>query len=284
MNRFLSFVFFVSFVAARLSAAQPAVIPIWADGAPGTQGKRDLPEKTVPSPNKDYQRVSQIHNPSLTVYLPPADKATGAGVLILPGGGFQFLSIDLEGSEVAEWFNQRGIAAFVVKYRLPKEPNSTYTMDDALADAQRAIRLVRSRAAEWGLKPDRIGTMGFSAGGRIAADAGLRFQEGQPTATDPLHRVSSRPDFQILVYGYTAPDAIPANTPPTFLICAHDDGDKPRQAIALYSALLTNKVPAELHIYGQGGHAYAMRDYGHPINTWNQRLADWLGTLGLLKP
>lgn len=266
-----------------LAATQPQVIPIWENGAPGTAGKRDLPEKIVPSPNKDYQRVSQIHNPSITVYLPPADKATGAGVLILPGGGFQFLSFDLEGSEIAEWFNRQGIAAFVVKYRLPREPDSTYTMDDALADAQRAIRLVRSCAAEWGVKADRIGTMGFSAGGRIAADAGLRFQEAQPTATDPLHHVSSRPDFQILVYGFTAPDAIPANTPPTFLICAHDDGDKPRQAIALYSALLTNKVPAELHIFSLGGHAYAMRDYGHPINTWNQRLADWLGTMGLMK-
>ncbi len=269
--------------ALSLCAATPLVIPIWADGAPGTASKRHLPEKTVPSPNNDYQRVSQIHQPTLTAFLPPAEKATGAAVLIFPGGGFQFLSIDLEGTEVAEWFTQRGIAAFVVKYRLPKEPDSSYTMDDALADAQRAIRLVRSRAAEWGLQPDRIGTLGFSAGGRIAADAGLRFQAAQPTATDPLHHYSSRPDFQILVYGFTAPDAIPANTPPTFLLCTHDDGDKPRQAIALYSALLVNKVPTELHIYSTGGHAYAMRDYGHPVNTWNQRLADWLGTLGLLK-
>jgi acetyl esterase/lipase len=270
------------FLAGAFShaTAAPQVIPIWSDGAPGSAGRRDRPEVTVLSPDQSYHRVSQIHHPSITVYPAPPDRANGTGVLILPGGGFQFLSIDLEGSEVADWFNRQGITAFVVKYRLPKEPDSTYTMDDALADAQRAIRLVRSRAAEWGLRPDRIGTMGFSAGGRIAADAGLRFQDGQPAATDPLHRVSSRPDFQILVYGFTAPDAIPANTPPTFLICAHDDGDKPRQAIALYSALLTNKVPAELHIYGLGGHAYAMRDFGHPINTWNQRLRDWLQTLG----
>lgn len=286
MKRLIPALLLLQSVAISLAAATPApeVVPIWANGAPGTESKRDRPEKTVPSPKQDYLRVSQIHHPSLTVHLPPADRATGTGVLILPGGGYQFLSIDLEGSEIASWFTARGIAAFVVKYRLPREPDSTYTMDDALADTQRAIRLVRSRAADWGLRPDRIGILGFSAGGRLAADAGLRYQDGQPTATDPLHRVSSRPDFQVLVYGFTAPDAIPANPPPTFLICTTDDGDKPRQAIALYSALLTNKVPAELHLYGQGGHAYGMRNLGRPVHTWNQRLADWLDSLGLMKP
>ncbi|MDQ5979844.1 MAG: Alpha/beta hydrolase [Verrucomicrobiota bacterium] len=286
MKRFIPALLLLQSVAISLpaSAPTPEVVPIWANGTPGTEGKRDRPEKTVPSPKNDYLRVSQIHHPSLTVHLPPAEQATGTGVLILPGGGYQFLSIDLEGSEIASWFTERGIAAFVVKYRLPREPDSTYTMDDALADTQRAIRLVRSRASDWGLRPDRIGILGFSAGGRLAADAGLRFQDGQPSATDPLHRVSSRPDFQILVYGFTAPDAIPANTPPTFLICTSDDGDKPRQAIALYSALLTNKVPTELHLYGRGGHAYGMRNLGQPVHSWNQRLADWLDNLGLMKP
>lgn len=284
MKRHIAALLLLQSVAISLSAAGPApeVVAIWANGAPGTEGKRDRSEKIVPSPKQNYLRVSQIHHPSLTVHLPPADKATGTGVLILPGGGYQFLSIDLEGSEAAAWFTQRGIAAFVVKYRLPREPDSTYTMDDALADTQRAIRLVRSRAADWGLRPDRIGILGFSAGGRLAADAGLRYQDGQPAATDPLHRVSSRPDFQILVYGFTAPDAIPANAPPAFLICTTDDGDKPRQAIALYSALLTNKVPVELHIYGRGGHAYGMRNLRDPVHSWNERLADWLATMGLL--
>ena len=283
LTRLLAAILSLSYAGAFVHAASvPQVIPIWSDGAPGSADRRDRPEVTVLSPDKTYQRVSSIHTPSITVYPAAADRANGTAVLILPGGGFQFLSIDLEGSEVAAWFNRQGITAFVVKYRLPNEPDSTYTMGDALADAQRAIRLVRSRAAEWGVRPDRIGTVGFSAGGRIAADAGLRFQAGQPTATRELQRVSSRPDFQILVYGFTAPDAIPANTPPTFLVCAHNDGDKPRQAVALYSALLTNKVPAELHIYSLGGHAYAMREFGHPINTWNQRLRDWLQTMGLV--
>ena len=244
---------------------------------------RDLrPEVTVLSPKGNYHRVSQIHNPSLTVYPAPRDIATGTAVIVLPGGGFQFLSIDLEGSEVAAWLNAQGITAFVLKYRLPREPGSTYTMDEAQADGRRAVQLVRSRATEWGVAPDRIGTMGFSAGGRLAADIALHPDPANPAAADPVARVSSRPDFQVLVYGFAPPDEGIAQVPPTFLICTHDDGTKPADAIALYSGLLAAKVPAELHIYAVGGHAYAMRNYGNPVNTWPARLREWMDRSGLL--
>lgn len=242
------------------------------------------PEVTVLSPRGNYHRVSQIHNPSLIVHPAPIDIATGTAVIVLPGGGFQFLSLDLEGSEVAAWLNAQGITAFVLKYRLPREPGSTYTMDDARADARRAVQVVRARAADWDLAPDRIGTMGFSAGGRIAADIALHPVAGDPSAADPADRVGSRPDFQVLVYGFTAPDDGIAQAPPSFLICAHDDGTKPADAIGLYSGLLAARIPAELHIYATGGHAYAMRNYGHPVNAWPDRLRDWLRSSGWLRP
>ncbi len=264
-------------LTAATMAAEPTVIPLRRNEGPASE-----PELTVLSPKGNYHRVSRIHQPSLTVYLPPSDIANGTAVVILPGGGFQFLSLDLEGSEVATWLNAQGVAAFVLKYRLPRDPNSNYTMDDARADGRRALQLVRARAAEWGIAPDRIGTMGFSAGGRIAADIGLHPDLGDSSAIDPVARVSSRPDFQILTYGFSPPDDGIAQAPPSFLICAHDDGTKPAEAIALYSGLLDAGVSAELHIYSLGGHAYAMRNYGNPVNSWNDRLHDWLARSGWL--
>ncbi|MDQ6708583.1 MAG: alpha/beta hydrolase, partial [Acidobacteriota bacterium] len=164
--------------------------------------------------------VSNIHNPSLLVYLPPKDKATGAAMIIAPGGGHRFLSIDTEGTNVAEWLNSIGVAAFVLKYRLAREEGSPYKVDvDALADAQRAIRMVRARNPEWNVNPSKIGIMGFSAGGEIAALASTHYDSGKPGAADAVDKQNSRPDYQILIYPGLRPDSINVtkDTPPTFM-------------------------------------------------------------------
>ena len=174
-------------------AATPTEVPLWPNGAPAPKAR---PGRSGEAPNKahGYLKVTNVHHPSLTVYLPPADKATGAAMIIAPGGGHPFLNFDQEGTYVAEYLNSIGVAGFVLKYRLAREPGSTYKMEEhALADAQRAIRLLRSRAAEWHLNPARIGIMGFSAGGEVAALAATRFDAGKPDAADPIDRAARAP-------------------------------------------------------------------------------------------
>ena len=182
-----------------LSATQSKEIPLWPNGAPGSEGKAGT--ESVRVTPQGERVVSNIHQPSITPYLPPKEKATGAAVIIAPGGGHRELWADHEGHNIARYLSARGVAAFVLKYRLAREANSTYTVDDhALADTQRAIRLVRSRAQEWSVSPSRIGVMGFSAGGELAALASMRFDGGNKEATDAIERESSRPDFQALIY------------------------------------------------------------------------------------
>ena len=181
-------------------AATATEIRLWPNGAPGSAGKTAA--EVVEPPNQDhgYLKVTGVHQPSLTVYLPPAGKASGAAMIIAPGGGHAFLNFDQEGTYVAAYLNSIGVASFVLKYRLAREPGSTYKVEEhALADAQRAIRLLRARAAEWNLNPARIGIMGFSAGGEVAALAATRFDAGKPDAADAIDRPSSRPDFDALI-------------------------------------------------------------------------------------
>jgi endo-1,4-beta-xylanase len=191
--------FSLFFSGLALAADRPE-IPLWANGAPGSEGKtaREVDEP----PNKDhgYLKVTGVHNPSLTVFLPPRETATGAAMVIAPGGGHQFLNFDQEGTYVAEYLNSIGVAGFVLKYRLAREPGSTYKVDDAVADAERAIRVIRSRAEEWHVNPGRVGMMGFSAGGEVAALASTRFDAGKTESADPIERQSSRPDFDALIY------------------------------------------------------------------------------------
>ncbi|MGH9936969.1 MAG: alpha/beta hydrolase, partial [Blastocatellia bacterium] len=185
--------------ATMLSANQPKEIPLWPNGAPGSEGKAG-PE-AVRVTESGERVVSNVHRPSITPYLPPKEKATGAAVIIAPGGGHRELWADHEGHNIARYLSARGVAAFVLKYRLAREANSTYTVDDhALADTQRAIRLARSRAREWNVNPSRIGVMGFSAGGELAALASMRFDGGNKDSADAVERESSRPDFQALIY------------------------------------------------------------------------------------
>ncbi len=208
------------------------------------------------------RHISRIHNPTLTVYLPPRDKATGAAVVICPGGGHRFLAIDHEGYDVARFLNSIGVAGIVLKYRLAQTPDAGYKVDThALADARRAIRLVRSHADDWGIDPKRVGLMGFSAGGELAALAGTKFEPESQGATDPIDKLSTRPDFLMLIYPGGRPESfnVTKETPPAFLLVADNDRLADR-TIAVYSALKKAGVSAELHIYARGGHGFGMHD------------------------
>jgi endo-1,4-beta-xylanase len=255
-------------------------VPLWPSGAPGSEG---FTGKEVVDARG---MVSNIHNPTLTLYLPPKEEATGAAVVICPGGGHRYLAIDHEGHDAAKWLASIGVAGFVLKYRLARAEGSTYKVDvHALEDGQRAIRMVRNRAQEWGVDPARVGMMGFSAGGEVTALAATRFDAGVEGATDPVDRLSSRPDFQVLVYPGIRVDTlnITKDTPPTFLISANDDRRPSRSNVDFYLALVQAGVPAELHIYARGGHGFGMRDRKVPVSSWTARLQEWMTDSGFLR-
>src|SRR5947209_8466544 len=221
-------------------------IPLWPDDkVPGQQdaGKPDISE---PSSNSTLpKRFTFVNHPSVYAFLPPEDQASGVAVIVAPGGGHSQLVIEKEGWDIAEWLNKNGIAAFVLKYRLARAPESHYSVvGDELTDASRAVRMVRCRAAEWHLKTDKIGFMGFSAGGELAALIETRFDRGQANASDPIERASSRPDFAVDVYpGLSNPISVPKDAPPTFLVCADDDPTHVVATVNLYLALQKEGIP-----------------------------------------
>lgn len=270
----------------------PPAVVLWPNGAPGSEARKDEPEKLAwreePENNITFPILFNIHNPSVIPFIPDSGKATGAAVIIAPGGGHMFLTIDREGYDLGKWLADHGVAAFVLKYRLARDQagNSPYKVEvDALADAKRSMRLVRSRAAEWGIDPKRIGFLGFSAGGQLAGLIGTRFDAGDPKAADPIERVSCRPDFLGLIYGgpYQATQ-FSDQMPPSFLLCAYNDPGNARNEANLYLKLLAAKIPAELHIYSTGGHGFGVRnDRGYAEETWPARFLDWLGDVGMLK-
>lgn len=294
-------------LAAVLLAAEPlrAEYPpagapevfLWQNGAPGSEGATD---KELYSPGRDagsptaFGNVRRIHNPSFYVFTPPKEKATGAAVVVIPGGGHSGVCVDHEGTEIARWLNSVGIAAFVLKYRLAKTPNYNYKVEgESLQDVQRNIRLVRHRASEWGVDPKRVGVMGFSAGGELSYLAATRYDEGKPDAADPIDRLSSRPDFAAIVYaGRQANPQFPADMPPVFMTVAFDDTGAANGTVELFAAMLKAKVPAELHVYLHGGHGFAMRDIlvtgpnkgetGFPVSSWNARFRDWLADVKMV--
>jgi acetyl esterase/lipase len=269
---------------AGAAAAAPEEVRLWPSGAPGSEGKT-APETLVARPD-GLRRVAGIHNPSVTVHLPPHDTATGAGVIVMPGGGHEYLSIENEGDGVARWLSEHGIAAFVLKYRLAHEEGSTYTVDQhAVADAQRAIRLVRSRAKDWNVDPDRVGVMGFSAGGQLAHYAAVRFDTGRADATDPVERHSSRPAFQALIYSgsVTATTELRADAPPAFFCVALDDKGPARTSVDLFERLRDAGASAELHVYASGGHAFGMKNRPLPITGWPSRFHEWMADRGFLR-
>jgi acetyl esterase/lipase len=230
---------------------------------------------------------SSIHHPSLTVYLPAKDHATGAAVLVCPGGGHRELWLDHEGYNVAQWLADHGVAAFILKYRLAREEGSTYQVEkESLADAQRALRVIRQRASEWGVDPARVGIIGFSAGGELAALASRKFDQGNATASDLIDRENSRPAFQALVYPGNANTIVPVkDSPPAFLVCGFDDRPDISEGIAnIYLAFKRAGVPAELHIYTGAGHGFGLRAKNtFPAGAWPQRFHEWLDERGFLK-
>src|SRR5580658_1835756 len=271
-------------------AQQPSTVPLWPNGAPGALGNDDSDK------------------PTLTVFSPWDKPVSRTAIVVCPGGGYGGLANNHEGRQVANWLNSLGMAAFVLKYRL----GPRYHHPIELGDAQRAIRLVRSRAAQYGYAPDRIGIMGFSAGGHLASTAGTHFDSGNPSAADPIDRAGSRPDFLVLCYpvitfgafahqgskrnllGENPDPALVENlsnelqvtkdTPPTFLFVTTTDATVPvENSVMFYSALRKAGVPAELHIYERGPHGVGLAPTDPVLATWPARLADWLRIHGWAK-
>lgn len=271
-------------------AADHPEIRLWAGGAPGSEGKTAKEVDEPPNKDHGYLKVTNVHHPSITVFLPPRETATGAAMVIAPGGGHQFLNFDQEGTNVAAYLNSIGVAGFVLKYRLAREPGSTYKIEEhALADGQRALRLIRSHAEEWHVNPARVGMMGFSAGGEVAALVSTRFDAGKSDSADPIDRLSSRPDFDALIYpGIRAETyTIPKDMPVTFLLCADNDKGPSTALAGLYPMLKAAGIKTEVHVYASGGHGFGInpntKSQSPVATTWQLRLGDWLRDIGVLK-
>ena len=283
----------ISFVP--LSADENPEINLWPAGAvpdePEGIEKRKKPT-TIDKVGK--MRIAYVDEPSITVYKAPKDRSNGTSVIIFPGGGYNILAWTHEGTEIAEWLNSLGVSAFVLKYRVPRrDPEKPHTLP--LQDAQRAIRIVRSRSKEWGIDPGRIGALGFSAGGHLAIMSGTHYGDKTYERIDDADDLSSRPDFLIPIYPAYLGDRknrdqlsglvdINKNTPPMFIAITHDDSDRAYYSALLYAVLKKSGVVGELHIYSKGGHGYGMRKSKDPVHTWPDRCADWLGSMGLLGP
>jgi acetyl esterase/lipase len=271
--------------ALLATAADQTVVLLWPNGAPGSEGKT-APERVRLTPDGEHV-ISSVHQPSITVYLPSKQTATGAAVVVAPGGGQAELWVDHEGYAVAKWLSEHGVAGLVLKYRLAREAGSTYTVEgNSLPDMQRAIRLVRSRAAEWGVDPQRVGVMGFSAGGDVAARAAMQFDPGNAAAADPIDRQSSKPAFQALIYPGLPQDLpVSRDEPPAFLLCGADDRAGISEGLpALFVQMKHAGVPAELHVYTGVGHGFGIRNANAgAIAEWPDRFLEWLSASGFCK-
>lgn len=284
--------------STALASEAAKIIDLWPNGAPGEKGdigeERDMTKSTDGLiAGKPVIRLGNVSKPTISIYRPPADKDTGAAVVVCPGGGYNILAWDLEGTEVCEWLNSIGVTGVLLKYRVPKRPGlEKHTA--ALQDAQRAVGLVRHRAKEIGVNPQRIGVLGFSAGGHLSAAVSNNYEQRAYPTVDGADAASCRPDFAIIIYpGYLtvkaegdkiAPDLmITTNTPPTFLAMAGDDPVRVENAIFYALALKNAKVPMELHVYPSGGHGYGLRASQHFVTTWPQRAADWMRSRLLLE-
>lgn len=284
--KLLSILLLAFCLLAIAAVDEPKEILLWPNGAPGSEGKTG-PEK-VRIPEGGDHVVSNVHRPSITPYLPTGSNTKRTAVIIAPGGGHRELWTDHEGHNLARWLRDRGIAAFVLKYRLAKEEGSTYKVDEhALADMKRSLRLVRSRAKEWGIDTARIGVMGFSAGGEVAALAAMRFDAGDRAAADMIDRESSQPAFQALIYpGSSGRFEVTKNSPPIFLLCGYKDRTDISEGLAqVYLKYKQAGVPAELHIYSDAGHGFGFRPTNQgAVAHWPERFTEWLTSGGLLNP
>lgn len=281
----------------RVVAAEPLVLNLWPATPPGDTAT--LPPEADLTKDTDKliagRRIIKLGNvttPQLAVYRPAKEKDTGASVIICPGGGFNILAYDLEGTEVATWLNSLGVTGIVLKYRVPsRDPKQGWLAP--VQDAQRAVSLVRAHAAEWGLDPARIGILGFSAGGTTAAYTSLFLEDRRYPALDDADKISCRPDFTLLIYTGGFSEKFPAamtNTitftkaaPPMFLVQAFDDPVSVQNTLHIATELKKAGGSAELHVYDTGGHGYGLRYVAtQPVTTWPKRAEEWLTRRGLL--
>ena len=278
-------------------------VPIWPGAppaAPAAPGPETVAVRAERVGGRPWQAVTNVATPTLTVY-PPKGRNTGAAVVVFPGGGFEVLAIDLEGSEVCDWLTARGVTCVLLKYRVPSatydwhcdcRPHNFALSLPSLQDAQRTLRLVRFHARDWHVDPHKVGVIGFSAGGYLVAEASTNYSKTLYPATDAVDRESARPDFALAIYpghltrgdGKLNPNVpVTADTPPTFILQAGDDHvDGVQQALTYYDALLAAGVSAELHIYARGGHAFGLRPSGQAIDAWTGLADAWLHTIGAL--
>jgi acetyl esterase/lipase len=295
----------IIFLINTLCFGQNYTLPLWPNNIPNYQKTDEIEIRDT----TDAVRISYVQKPDISVYLPSKGNATGQAVVICPGGGYRILAYDKEGTDIAKWLNSKGIAAIVLKYRLPLSKSNIVNHKSPLLDAQQAIRLTRYHANEWNIKKDKIGIMGFSAGGHLAATAGTHFDAGDASASDPVESMSSRPDFMVLVYPVITfsnsfihkgsrnallgenPDStlikhysnelqVKDNTPSTFIVHAGDDKSVPvENSLLFYHALKDKGIPAEFHIYPEGGHGFSLAIGKGYLETWPDRCIDWLRSL-----
>jgi acetyl esterase/lipase len=285
------------FILGVLRANASEAMALWPKSAPGQEGDMSV-EQDITKPDdslyggKRVMRICHVSRPTLTLYRPARDKDTGGAVVVCPGGGYEILSMDLEGTEVCQWLNSNGLTAVLLKYRVPARRGlERYTAP--LQDVQRALGLVRYHAAEWHIDPKRIGIIGFSAGGHLSAAASTRFAKRTYEAVDEADQASCRPDFAMLIYpAYLVrgegPDLAPeltvtSNTTPTFLVQTEDDQLHVENCLFYYLALKRANVPAELHLFARGGHAYALRDADRAVMSWPKRAEEWMRGLGVFE-
>jgi len=284
-------------------AAGHTQIPLWPGTVPDARpmpGPEYVKEGTSLIGGKTVIAISNVSQPTMTVYAPQGSN-TGAAVVVFPGGGFQILAMDLEGTEFCDWLTSRGITCVLLKYRVPSEPyrwqcdcrpHNLEVSVQALEDAQRALRLVRFNAAQWHIDPHKVGVLGTSAGGYLVAEISTLYKRRLYAPVDAADKESSRPDFALAIYpGHLTTDDVRLNrnvpvtheTPPTFLLQAEDDyTDGVNQALVYYTALKNADVPAEMHLYAHGGHAFGLRPTSDPITHWPALAEAWMGTLGMI--
>ncbi|MES2596912.1 MAG: alpha/beta hydrolase [Verrucomicrobiota bacterium] len=266
-------------LVSSLQAAEPLEIKLWPEGAPGKMLPHSPATEDFIRTKSGKSTLTDIHEPTITVYRP--EKPNGTSVIVAPGGGFVFLSAIHEGTQVCEWLNTLGVTGILLKYRTPTRDEAA-PHEKPVADAAKAISIVREKAKEWKLNPNRIGLLGFSAGGNLLAHIAC----DRPAA-------ASLPNFGVMIYGGGFVDSkeptklkegftVPADAPPMFMACAHDDGQNPTAATVLYLEYKKRELPAELHLFTKGGHGFGMRDNKQPINAWPQRCAEWMDAMGWL--
>ena len=281
-------------------------VPIWPGVAPGTRPAPDsesVASAESPVAGKPWAYVSKVSRPTMTVY-PPTVASTGAAVVVFPGGGYRILAIDLEGTEVCDWLTAKGVTCVLLKYRVPRtgpswDPDAHQMINPkpslALEDAQRTVGLVRAHAAEWHIDPHKVGVLGFSAGGHLAAAISNDYRKRLYPAVDTADQQSCRPDFAVALYpghlwwpskgphGFNPDIQVTRDTPPTFLLQAETDTiDYVNQALVYYTALKDAGVPTEMHLYTDGGHAFGLRRTKDPITEWPELVEKWLRTIGVL--